>query len=210
MWPALFQPGLALLDGRTDALVVTGQLLAHHAIHHTEGTVLWCDGSHNFNPYDLAELNLIQGHEADDGAERVLVKRCMTPFQWDTVLTKHLGEKLDEVDASLALAIPFDRLFSTDELKDWEQVDYVTYALEHLEGLAHEHQVPLVLCADLDRWQRTHAPLARLTDAAVERRWRTRRGADGWPRIVEVEGPLVGRVRAQTTLLDFLDEAVEA
>lgn len=192
MWDDLFVPRLTLLSGTRRDLRAFAQELAHHAIHTHSGTVLWCDGDHGFNPYDFAELNLTRGHVADHGADRVLVKRCMTPFQWDSVLTQHLDQKLVEVDAALVLAAPFDRLFSTDELSDWEQVDYVSFALEHLKALAARFQVPILLTVDMARWWHTHPELARRTYMRSEQRWtassiagRWRCVEDGTPRVLE-------------------------
>jgi hypothetical protein len=167
----LLGPGLGLIDGRTHLARRVAQEITHHVVHTKDGSVLWCDGDHGFNPYNFAELNLVRGHSADDGAGRVLVKRCMTPFQWDTVLTKHLSAKLETTKTSLVLALPYDRLFSTDELKDWEQEDYVKYSLGHLRGLATKHRVPILIGVDMARLRLTHPALATLVDEGVERRW---------------------------------------
>ncbi len=210
MWEPLLEPGLTLLHGERHQLRAFHQELAHHAIHNHDGHVLWCDGDHGFNPYDFAELNLERGHQADHGATRLLVKRCMTPFQWDSVLTQHLGQKLHEVDTALALAAPFDRLFSTDELQDWEQEDYVRYALNHLNGVAREHEIPLVLSVDMTRWWRTHPTLARLTYEAVQKRWSITCPGNRW-RAAEEGGLIVDPwLRRQVTLLDFMEEDVQA
>jgi hypothetical protein len=184
VWDALLAPQLTLLSGTRRDVRACAQELAHHVVHTRSGVVLWCDGDHGFNPYDFAELNLTRGHQADHGAERVLVKRCMTPFQWDSVLTQHLDQKLVEVDAGLVLAAPFDRLFSTDELADWEQVDYVTYALEHLKALATRFAVPILLTVDMARWWHTHPELARRTYMRCAARWTVDSTAGRW-RLVE-------------------------
>lgn len=200
----MLRPGLALLSGTRRDLRGFGQELAHHALHTRPGHVLWCDGEHGFNPYDFAELNLIRGHQADHGAERLLVKRCMTPFQWDSVLTQHLDQKLAEIDADLVLINPFDRLFSTDELQDWEQVDYVTYALQHLKTTAARANVPILLCVDMARWWHTHPELARRTYMRTPKRWTVSPAAGRW-RILEdgsrrTIDPLLPTM---TTLQDF-------
>ncbi|HVL87431.1 MAG TPA: hypothetical protein VM681_05420 [Candidatus Thermoplasmatota archaeon] len=166
----LFEPGLCLVDAPRNAARRLFQTLAHRAVHRDpHGHVLWCDGDHGFDPYDFAEENLVRGFAADEGADRVLVKRCMTPFQWDAVLTKHLSQKLSTTRTSLVLVLPFDALFSTEELADWEQVDYVTYGLSHLSGLAARHAVPILLGVDLRRWSATLPELAAIARQAVAR-----------------------------------------
>lgn len=181
MWSALRPPGrLALLNGERRLLRAFHHELAYDAVHEERGAVLWADGEHGFNPYDFAELNLVRGHEAEAGADRVLIKRCMTPFQWDAVLTKHLDRKLHEVEASLVLAAPYDSLFSSDETQDWEQEDYVAFSLDHLAGLAKRHGVPVLLSVDMAKWWRTHPTLAQKTYEAVHARWTIHRSAGRW------------------------------
>jgi hypothetical protein len=185
------------------------QELAHFVVHHRSGTVLWCDGEHGMNPYDFAELNLERGYDADHGSDRVLVKRCMTPFQWDTVLTKHLDQKLVGTDTSLVLVAPYDQLFSTDELKDWEQEDYVAFSLKHLKGLAQRHKVPLVLSVDMVRWWRTHPILARMAFEQVDTRWSIARLGNGWRAVQDDNLAMVETLsQRQVTLRDFVPKAV--
>jgi hypothetical protein len=180
------------------------QELAHFAVHAREGSVLWCDGDHGMNPYDFAELNLERGHDADWGADRLLVKRCMTPFQWDTVLTKHVAEKLLSTPTSMVLAAPYDSQFSTDELKDWEQEDYVAYSLKHLRGLAQTHKVPIVLSVDMVRWWRSHPTLARMTYEAVDARWSVQRSGEGWRAVRDREGLTIEALSTrQHTIWDY-------
>ncbi len=199
------QPGLTLLHGQRRELRDFHQEIAHFALHTTEGHVLWCDGSHGFDPSDFAELNLIRGREADEGADRMLIKRCLTPFQWDSVLTLHLETKLAEVDASLVLCAPYDRLFSTDELTDWEQEDYVRYSLDHLKNLALQCHVPIVLTVDMHRWWQSHPILARMTYEAAGRRWSIRRTGAGWSAVQDgTRLEIVARTARRTTLDDFL------
>lgn len=206
MWSPLLAPGLALLDGPVYEVRALAQTLTHHVVHDRKGAVLWCDGDHGFNPYDFAELNLVHGFDAADGAERVLVKRCMTPFQWDTVLTKHLPAKLEETPTDLAMALPYDRLFSTDELQPWEQIDYVAYSLELLRSLAHEHQVPILLGADIPRWYAAHPQLARMTLEGVQRRWALGRERDGSISVASVAMALETGLGRQMTLEQFVKE----
>lgn len=179
------------------------QELAHFALHHRPDAVLWCDGDHGFDPYAFAELNLTRGFDADHGADRLLIKRCMTPFQWDTVLTRHLDHKLLNTKASLVLAAPYDALFSTDELKDWEQEDYVAYSLKHLRDLAHQHEVPILLSVDMAKWWRSHPILARQTYEAAEARWSVQRVGDAWKAVDEAGTEVLGpRALRQATIWD--------
>ena len=180
------------------------QELAHHAVHNLPGSVLWCDGDHGMNPYDFAELNLERGFDAEWGADRLLVKRCMTPFQWDTVLTKHLDQKLLTTETSLVLAAPFDALFSTDELKDWEQEHYVEFSLKHLRDLARKHKVPVCLSVDMVRWWKTHPFLAKMTYDAVDARWSVQRSGDGWRAVDgKLERTIEPLARRQVTIWDY-------
>lgn len=159
------------------------------------------------NPYDFAELNLERGYDADFGSDRVLIKRCMTPFQWDTVLTKHLDQKLVDTDTSLVLVAPYDALFSTDELKDWEQEDYVDFSLRHLKGLAQRHHVPILLSVDMVRWWKTHPILARKAFEAVDDRWSIARLGNGWRAIKDDNVSLIETLsQRQVTLRDFLQK----
>jgi hypothetical protein len=206
MWESVLEPGLALLHGHRAHLRGFAQELAHHALHTSPRHVLWCDGDHGFDPYQFAELNLTRGHEADDGAQRLLVKRCMTPFQWDSVLTQHLPEKLQEVEASVVLVAPFDRLWSTDELADWEAEDYTQHALRTLKGLARRHRIPVVLAVDMARWWRTHPQLAQATFDAATARWTVSHPGGRW-RAVRNDGlELDPFLRRNVTLLDFVEE----
>jgi hypothetical protein len=206
VWAPLLEPGLALLNGPQRLLTGFLQELTHFAIHAHPGTVLWCDGAHTYNPADFAELNLVRGFEADDGADRALVKRCMTPFQWDSTLTRHLGDKLEQVDASLVAVNPFDALWTHEEIQDWEQEDYTRFSLQHLHGLARDHAVPILLGVDMDRWWRTHPVLAGATAAAVDARWSVT-APDGRWKAVRGDGlELDPYLRRQVTLLDYAEE----
>lgn len=211
LWTPLLARGrLGLLAGARATLRTFHHELAHDAVHHRPGSVLWADGEHGFNPYAFAELNLTRGHEADAGATRLLVKRCMTPFQWDTVLTKHLAAKLHDTEASLVLAAPYDALFSTDELQDWEQEDYVAFSLRYLRELARRFHVPVLLSVDMARWWRTHPTLARATYEAAEARWTVEATVDGWRATAEATGEVVGTPPLERlTLLDFLPKPIE-
>jgi len=180
------------------------QELAHFAVHNREGCVLWCDGDHGFNPYDFSELNLERGFDAEWGADRVLVKRCMTPFQWDTVLTKHLEQKLLASTAALVVASPYEDLFSTEELKDWEREDYIHFSLCHLKGLAARFHVPVVLSVDMAKWCTTHPLLAWAAYEVCASRWSVRRVGDRWGAFELLADLLVtGAPVRQASLTDY-------
>lgn len=207
MWGPLLEPGrLRLVQAPQRAATGFLQELAHHAVHGHPGQVLWCDGAHTFDPSEFAELNLTRGFAADDGADRVLVKRCMTPFQWDSTLAQHLGDKLAQAEASLVAVHPFDALWRHEEIQDWEQEDYTRFSVRHLRGLARRHKVPILLGVDLGRLWRTHPALARATVEGVDERW-TVTAPDGRWRAVRDDGlELDPYLRRQVTLLDFLPE----
>lgn len=207
MWDDLLQPGrLALVSAPQRLLTGFLQELTHHAVHRWPGDVLWCDGGHTFNPAEFGELNLVRGLAADDGAPRVLVKRCMTPFQWDSTLSSHLPERLMQGPASLVVVNPFDALWTHEEIQDWEQEDYTRFSLAHLAKVAAERQVPIVLGVDMERWWRTHPVLAKATADAVPDQWSV--GApDGRWRAVRDRDRLVldPYLRRSVTLLDYVE-----
>ena len=207
MWSRLMEPSqLTLVSGPRSHTRALGQELAHFALGEQAGrTVLWCDGDHGFNPYDFAELNLERGRSADWGADRLLVKRCMTPFQWDTVLTRHLDEKLMAQDASLVLAAPYEDLFSTDELQDWEREDYIDYSLAHLKDLARRFAVLIVIAVDMARWCAVNPLMAWKAFEAAHARFGVERAADGW-RAFEVSGGdfAGGAPQRQRTLAEYV------
>lgn len=205
MWDPLLEPRLGLLHGRRRDLRDFAQELAHHSLHTRTGNVLWCDGDHGFDPYAFAEGNLVAGRDAADGADRLLVKRCMTPYQWDTVLTKQLQAKLLESPASMVLAAPYDRLFSTDEMQDWEQEDHVRHSLRHLKGLTRRHRVPILLSVDMERWWRTHPILAKATYEAAEAKWTVDRPGGHW-RVRKEGAPAIEE--PHRTLWDYEEEPV--
>ena len=205
LWSRLLEPGrLILLSGDRAELRAFHQELAHYVLHEKEGHVLWCDGDHGFNPYDFAELNLQRGFPAEWGAQRLLVKRCMTPFQWDTVLTKHIAEKLYATPSSLVLAAPFDGLYSTDELTDWEREDYIRFCLKHLKALALRHKVPVVISVDMARWCKAHPLIAWEAFNACDARFALRPAGDGWTALQVHTGlDLATDAVRQLTLFDF-------
>jgi len=208
VWQPLLAPGRLVLVAAPQRQA-TGflQELTHEAVHGHPGAVLWCDGSHTFNPAEFAELNMVRGRMADDGATRVLVKRCMTPFQWHSTLSQHLGAKLAQAEASLAVVHPFDALWRHEEIQDWEQEDYTRFSVRHLKALARQHRVPIVLGVDVDALWRTHPALARITVDGVDDRWSVA-GAPGRWTARRSDGATLGPSRSEgVTLLDFLPAA---
>jgi len=205
VWPSILAPSLlTMTSGSRELMRSFHHDLAHYALHHRSGTVLWADGEHGFNPYDFAELNLRAGFDAEHGADRLLVKRCMTPFQWDTVLTKHIAEKLYATPSSLVLAAPFDGLYSTDELTDWEREDYLRFCLKHLKGLALRHKVPVVISVDMARWCKAHPLIAWEAFNACDARFALRPAGDGWTALQMQTGlDLATDAVRQLTLFDF-------
>jgi hypothetical protein len=151
----------------------------------------------------------VDGLPGDHACERLLVKRCMTPFQWDTVLTQHLQQKIQETETSLVVVSPYDRLFSTDEISDWEAEDYVRYSTRHLRNLSRRHRVPIVLCVDMARWWKARPVLAQTTYDAADRRFTVQAVAGRW-RIVPEAGPALDPMLAKrVTLLDFLEPGLQ-
>jgi len=203
-------PGQMTLVHARQGLAQFLQELVHEAVHGPAGQagrpVLWCDGAHSFHPDAFAELNLTRGFAADDGANRVLVKRCMTPFQWDSTLRQHLGDKLAQADAGLVAVNPFDALWRHEEIQDWEQEDYTRFSVRHLHALARRHRVPILLGVDLDRLWRTHPALAKATAEGVDELW-TVTAPDGRWKAVRGDGfELDPYLRRQVTLLDYAEE----
>ena len=205
VWSAFLDPRLHLLALHRKDLRHFGQELAHFAVHHDPvGSVLWCDGDHGFDPYRFAELNLERGFQADHGAERVLVKRCMTAFNWELALDHHIEEKIGTTEVSLVIMAPYDALFCHQELADWEQEDYVRFSVAHLRRVARRCKVPLLALVDMDRLWRTHPVLARMMFEGMAPRWRIDRPAGRWRAVEHGTGRVVDPyLRRQGTLWDF-------
>lgn len=206
MWAPILRPGLHLLSGTRRDLRVFGQELAHEVVH-ADGrdTVLWCDGDHGFNPYHFAELNLTRGFQADHGAQRVLVKRCMTAFQWDSLMTQQLQEKLAlDPHVRLVYAAPYDALLTHDELQDWEQEDHTRFSLRHLQAAAKRFQVPIVLACGMKRWWQTHPILAQMAYETAQERWQV--ACHDRPVLVHEGTGAVVAPRQRVNLLDFAKE----
>lgn len=209
MWSPILRPRLHLLDGHRRDLRRFGQELVHSIVHaDDDGMVLWCDGDHGFNPYDMAEMNLTRGHQADHGADRVLLKRCMTAFQWDSLMTQQLAQKLTlERDVRLVYAAPYESLLIHQELQDWEQEDHTRFSLRHLRAAVKRYRVPIILACDMQRWWRTHPVLARMAYERAQERWHLEY-PDDRPRIRnDATGEVIDPwLRRDVTLLDYLEE----
>jgi hypothetical protein len=205
MWAPVAQPSrLTLLNGSNSSLQGFLQELSHDSLHERAGQVLWCDSDHSFHPDEFAELNLTRGHAAEIHAKRMLIRRCLTPFQWYTTMSRHIVRDLGETDTGLVIASPFDRPLSTDELSDWEQEDYVRFLIPHLKTIAREHAVPIVLGIDMQRWWRTHPVLAQVTHDGVDTRWSIERVEDRW-RLAKDDGTVLDPLlRHRVTLLDYM------
>lgn len=212
MWSPFLAPELHLVSASRRELRGFGQELVHFAVHHEPSrSVLWCDGDHGFDPYDFAEGNLERGFAADDGADRVLVKRCMTAFNWELALDKHVPEKLETTDVSLVVLAPYDALYTHQELADWEQEDYVRASLAHLRRVVRRHRVPVLAMVDMDRLWRTHPVLAQMMVEGAQARWAVDRPDGRWRAVEQVTGEIVDPwLRRQVTLLDFLESEAPA
>lgn len=210
MWSSILSPRLHLLDGHRRDLRRFGQELAHSVVHDdAQAKVLWCDGDHGFDPYDFAELNLTRGHAADEGADRVFIKRCMTAFQWDSLMTQQLAERLMlEPGVRLVYASPYDALLTHQELQDWEQEDHTRFSLRHLLADVKRFQVPIILACDMKRWWRGHPTLARMAYEQAQERWHLDMPG-GRPRLIrDSTGEVIDPwLRREVTLLDFVEEA---
>lgn len=208
MWEPFMEPKLHLVNAKRRELPGFGQELAHFAIHtRPTESVLWADGSHCFNPYDFAEMNLQRGFEADDGAKRMLIKRCMTAFNWELCLDKHVPQKLETTDVSAVIMAPYDALFRHQELTDWEQEDYVRYSLTHLKEVSKRHQVPLLAMVDMDRLWHSHPVLAQLMFEQTESHWLVDSPDERWRAVEQKTGESIDPyLRRQVTLLDYHEE----
>jgi hypothetical protein len=148
--PVPYAPGFTLVDAPDAIQGDLVQELVHDALRRHPGKVLVYDSSHAFHPDSYAATNRRRGRPEAEHAARCLVQRCITPFQWDTLLSKHLDRFLsaNEGNVALVVAFPYGRLFATDELADWERVDHLDFSLEHLakRGAA----VPIVAVTSLD------------------------------------------------------------
>lgn len=209
MWAPLLEPRFHLIHSAGADQRHFGQELVHRIVHSQDGTVRWFDGRHCFDSYQMAEANLLAGFQADDQAHRVLIKRCLTAFQWETQMDKELEHVLRTDDVAAVLAVPYDVLFCHQELQDWEQEDHMRYNLAHCRRMVEEHQVPILAFVDLDRLWRSHPTLATMMVEQVQEHWIVDRPGGRWrARNARTGQVLDPTLRQQVTLLDYLvDEA---
>ena len=212
MWSAFLDPKLHLVNADRRSLRHFAQELAHFALQErAQEAVLWCDGDHGFDPYRFATLNLERGLQPDHGADRMLIKRCMTAFNWELALDRHIEEKIDAADVSAVVLSPYDALFCHQELTDWEQEDYVRFSVPHLRRLARQRRVPMWAFVDMDRLWQTHPTLARMMFEGADVRWAVDRPGGRWRATDQVTGKVIDpHLRQQVTLLDYQEVAVEA
>jgi hypothetical protein len=199
--------------GRISVLAGSSRVLNsfHHdlvieALQSSPRPVVFLDGAHCLNVYDFAERNFQRGNPGDFGADRSLLCRAMTPFQWAKMLTTEMHDNLSLHEPSLVVAAHFDLQFNKDDLVDWEQLDYVGSCLRYLRRLAHLHKIPIVLTLDLARWTRTHPAVADLlVQASLPRRevvWDPR----GFSLLDEQQRPLVLAHDRLSTLDAWVDK----
>ena len=204
MWEPLLEPRFTRVHAAIPHLWAAVQEVIHHTVHTRPGTVLVCDGSHGFNPYDYAEMNLVRGHPAAFAAERVLVKRAMTAFQWDTILDKHLAARLLQGGVSLVVAAPYDALFAHEELQDWEGEDHLRFSVGDLVDKAERFQVPILAFADTVRQSRSHPALWQIQEQAIPRKWRAWLQGGAW-RLADEADPDAALAPVPGTLDAFVD-----
>ncbi len=158
------QPGFLLVDCPSSNQETLVQLLIHRALRLHPGKVLVYDSSHTFHPDSFAATNRRHGRPEAEHADRTFIQRCMTPFQWDTMLSKHLDKFLAANPGNIALivAFPYGRLFATDELAEWERVDHLEFSLTHLASRATAAAVPIVAVTDFLALQEQPDLLTRL------------------------------------------------
>jgi hypothetical protein len=184
-WDGLLDRRFTLLEAPS---AWTGELaleLAHAALRQGPGRVLLYDASHCVHPDTFARLNRRAGLEPTAGARRTFVQRAITPFQWDTLLSKHLDRMLQGHGHEAVVLAPYDRLFATDELAEWERIDHLEFSLERLAQRAA--QTPILALGDLDRLAAEQPALATRMREGVHRRVRVLRERGVW-RLVHLAG----------------------
>ncbi len=193
-----------LLTGDRRSLRAFHHALLADATHATPDAVLVLDGAHCIDPHQVGFQHLMHGCSADHGAERTLIRRAMTPFQWDACLTEGLEQQLHAIQAGLVVAAPFDAQLLREETTDWEQEQYLDAHIAAAHRLARAHGVPMLWSLDLARFSR-RAPLlaTRITQAVPERRHVVVEGR-GW-RVTDQDGTVLVRPRtAQRRITDYL------
>ena len=178
MWEALLHPGFTLVDAPDAMQADLVQGLVHEALRAFPGDVLVYDSSHAFQPDSFAMENRRHGRPPAEHARRCLVQRCLTPFQWDTQLSKGLDRMLEQRSLGPVVAFPYGRLFATDELADWERIDHLEFSLAHLRRRGEG--VPIVAVTDLTALAADQPVLAHAMRTGVPRLATVRRTRGVW------------------------------
>lgn len=202
----MLAPGFRRINVPRSHLWAFAQEAIHHAVRTRPGAVLVLDGEHGFNPYDYAELNLLRGHAAELEQKRVLTKRALTAFQWDTILDRHLARKLAETEVALVVAAPYDRLFLHEELRDWEAEDHLRFSVADLAAKAERHGVPMLGLVDLPRLWREAPAMATILEEGAPLKWSVREEGGAWLLADEADGAVRPWRSRPGTLDAFLPE----
>jgi hypothetical protein len=202
MWGRLLSPGFRRVSVPRSHLWSFAHEAIHQAVRARPGAVLVLDGEHGFNPYEYAELNLVRGEPAEFAHKRVLTKRALTAFQWDTILDRHLARKLVETEVALVVAAPYDRLFLHEELRDWEAEDHLRFSVGDLAAKAERHQVPILGLVDLPRLWREAPSMATILEEGAPLKWSVREEGGAWLLADEANGTLARPWRSRPGTLD--------
>ncbi len=203
-WLADLPSAPVLLSGNARGLRAFHHALLADAVHATDKAVLVLDGAHCINPHEIGFAHLQHGHAADYAADRVLIRRAMTPFQWDACMSEDLDAQFHALDVGLVLAAPIDAQILRDEITDWEQEAYLAAHLAWAKRLAARHAVPILWSIDMQRFSR-RAPLlaVQLRDGIPTTRHIEVEGR-GW-RVTNQDGEVLMRPRmAQRRITDYL------
>jgi len=195
---ALDPSGVHLCDGEHGDLRALVHELLHEAVHDSDKAALLLDGGHVFDPYDAADLNMTRGYPAAFGAERTLIRRTLTPYQWHHALTEDLDAKLVATPARILIAAPFEALFVTEELEEWERRDYCQHAMACLRATSRRFSVPVAIMADVAGLWHRHPQIGTIIVKQSDRWLGTKRTPGGWEitdmrsseRILEARGKL--------------------
>lgn len=178
MWEPLLQPGFLLVDAPAAVQGDLVQGLVHEALRACPHDVLVYDSSHAFHPDSFALENRRRLRPPAEHATRCLVQRALTPFQWDTLLSKGLDHMLSERPLGLVAAFPYGRLFATDELAEWERIDHLEFSLAHLRRRGE--RLPIVAVTDLAELAADQPALANAMRSGVPRLATVRRHRGTW------------------------------
>lgn len=178
MWEPLLRPGFLLVDAPAAVQEDLVQGLVHEALRSSPHDVLVYDSSHAFHPDSFAAENRRRLRPPAEHATRCLVQRALTPFQWDTLLSKGLDRMLSERPLALVAAFPYGRLFATDELAEWERIDHLEFSLAHLRRRGE--RLPIVAVTDLVQLAAEQPVLAHAMRSGAPRLATVRRHRGAW------------------------------